>query len=144
MGRVRQRKGTTVKHWKQSAWWYWTPLVLQAGLIFYLSSLSHPEQYLPWFFPHLSDKVLHAVAYGILSVLFYRALRHATGPVLSTYAFLAAIAGAALYGLTDEIHQIFVPLRHADVWDLAADAVGASVAAAGWRWISEPESPAEA
>jgi VanZ family protein len=41
---------------------------------------------------------------------------------------LAAVAYSILYGATDEIHQLFVPNRTADVKDLAADAVGAAVA----------------
>jgi VanZ family protein len=34
---------------------------------------------------------------------------------------------ATLYAVTDEFHQWFVPGRHADVWDVAADAAGALV-----------------
>src|SRR6266542_934344 len=99
----------------QSAWWYWAPVALQAALIFFLSSSSHPERYLPFFIAHLSDKVLHAIAYGMLAVLFYRALRYTAGPSSLTYAVPVAIAGAALYGVSDEFHQMFIPLRHADV-----------------------------
>ena len=36
---------------------------------------------------------------------------------------LAAVLAAA-YGLTDEIHQIFVPLRSVELADWMADAVG--------------------
>jgi VanZ family protein len=37
------------------------------------------------------------------------------------------------YGATDEAHQYFVPGRHADVADLAADALGALAAAVAIR-----------
>ena len=61
--------------------WYWAPVALYAGTIFFLSAQSHPEEQLPSFlFKHLSDKVLHAVEYGILSLLCYRAFRRAAGP----------------------------------------------------------------
>ena len=63
--------------------WYWTPAVLYASAIFYLSSQSHPEDKLPSFlFEEVSDKVLHAVEYAILAVLCYRAFRWAAGPSL--------------------------------------------------------------
>jgi VanZ family protein len=41
------------------------------------------------------------------------------------WAWLIAVA----YGATDEWHQMYVPSRTADVRDLAADAIGAFVAA---------------
>jgi VanZ family protein len=34
---------------------------------------------------------------------------------------------AALFGLSDEIHQSFVPFRTADAWDVLADALGAAL-----------------
>ena len=42
-------------------------------------------------------------------------------------------AGCALYGLSDEIHQLFVPLRQGDPLDLVADSVGAALGAWTWR-----------
>ena len=53
---------------------YWLPVGLYAGVIFFLSSLSHPEDELPSFLlQEVSDKILHAVEYGILSLLVRRA-----------------------------------------------------------------------
>ncbi|MBP8105542.1 MAG: VanZ family protein, partial [Nitrospira sp.] len=37
------------------------------------------------------------------------------------------------YGLSDEIHQLFVPLRQGDPLDLVADSVGAALGAWTWR-----------
>ena len=50
--------------------------------------------------------------------------------------FLAPIAFAAIYGVTDEIHQAFVPTRSADPWDLLADAAGATMVVGAYiAWI---------
>ena len=59
----------------------------------------------------VSDKVLHAVEYGILSVLCRRAFRWAAGPAVARQAVVSAIVAASAYGVTDEVHQFFVPFR---------------------------------
>jgi VanZ family protein len=42
-----------------------------------------------------------------------------------------AILTASAYGLTDEVHQAFVPLREASWQDWLADTIGATLAAVG-------------
>ncbi len=114
---------------------YWLPVVAYAGLIFYLSSLSEPEEYVPSLLAELGDKVLHAVEYGMLGALCYRAFRHGANAWAARYAWHLAILAAAAYGMTDEVHQAFVPLRDADVRDFLMDAIGAAIGATVWRWI---------
>ena len=76
--------------------WYWAPVVLYAGTIFFLSAQSHPEEQLPSFLlKGVSDKVLHAVEYGILSLLCYRAFRWAAGPAVARQAVVLAIVTAS-------------------------------------------------
>jgi VanZ family protein len=116
------------------AWGYWLPVVAYAGLIFYLSSLSEPEEYMPSLLAELGDKVLHAVEYGLLGALCYRAFRHGANVWAARYAWHLAIIAAAVYGVTDEVHQAFVPLREADVRDLLMDTIGAAIGATVWRW----------
>ncbi len=116
--------------------WYWGPVALYAGLIFYLSSQSHPEQYVPSFvLLKLGDKVLHAIEYALLGFLCYRAFRHAAGTWGGQYAVLLAVVAAMIYGATDEWHQAFVPFREPDRWDLAADLLGALGSVLVWTWI---------
>ena len=115
---------------------YWGPVVGYAGLIFYLSALSHPEDQLPSFLlKDVSDKVLHAVEYSILSLLCYRAFRWAAGPTVARRAVVLAIVTASGYGLTDEAHQLFVPFRESSWQDWLADTIGAVIGALSWRSI---------
>lgn len=106
---------------------YWGPVCVYAGLIFYLSSLPNPQDKLPSFIGLLSDKVLHAVEYAILGGLFYRAFRWGTNDAVKPWAGLLAVLATSLYGLSDEIHQAFVPNRESSGWDWLADSVGASL-----------------
>jgi VanZ family protein len=116
--------------------WYWVPVALYAGAIFYLSAQSHPEDQLPSFLlKDVSDKVLHAVEYGILSLLCYRAFRWAAGPAVARQAVVLAIVTASVYGVTDEVHQAFVPLRESSWQDWLADTIGATIGAISWRSI---------
>ena len=115
---------------------YWGPAVLYAGAIFFLSAQSHPEDKLPLFLLRdVSDKILHVVEYGILSLLCYRAFRWAAGPAVARQAVVLAIMTASVYGLTDEVHQAFVPLREASWQDWLADTIGAVLGALSWRSI---------
>src|SRR5688572_318437 len=108
--------------------WYWGPVALYAGLIFYLSSQPHPAHYVPDFlFLKLGDKVLHAIEYALLGFLCYRAFCHAAGTWGGQYAVLLAVVAPTVYGATDEWHQAFVPFREPDRWDLATDLLGALV-----------------
>ena len=116
--------------------WYWVPVALFAGTIFYLSSQSHPEDQLPSFLVKgISDKVLHAVEYAILSLLCYRAFRWAAWPAVAQQAVVLAIVTASVYGLTDEAHQLFVPFRESSWQDWLADTAGAAIGALSWRTI---------
>ena len=116
--------------------WYWVPVALYAGVIFYLSAQSHPEDQLPSFLlKEVSDKVLHAVEYGILSLLCYRAFRWAAGPAVARHAVVLAIVTASVFGITDEVHQAFVPLRESSWQDWLADTIGATIGAISWRSI---------
>jgi VanZ family protein len=117
-------------HWL----WAWFPVMAYMTLIFYLSALPHPEEELPSFlFEKLGDKLLHAMEYSVLAVLCYRALRRTAAAHAAPYALVLAIAIAALYGATDEVHQAFVPFRTASWSDWIADTAGAVIGAIGAR-----------
>lgn len=104
---------------------YWGPVCGYAGLIFFLSSQSHPEETLPTFVMFFSDKVLHFVEYSVLGGLWYRAIRWGTTDTWSRQAVPIAIVLTSLYGASDEIHQSFVPFRESSGYDWIADTIGA-------------------
>lgn len=109
---------------------YWGPVCGYAGLIFYLSAQSHPETHVP-FVTYFSDKVLHAVEYAVLGALCYRAIRGSGHDSWRRQAIPAAILLASLYGMSDEIHQAFVPFRDSSWLDWLADTVGAVIGVVG-------------
>jgi len=90
------------------------------GIIFYLSSYPSPTkvELIPYF-----DKLVHIVEYGVLASLVYLALRD-TG-VATHHLFGPTFMIAFLYGVSDEIHQYFVPGRDAELFDIMADGIGA-------------------
>src|SRR4051794_10530469 len=112
-----ERNGAMHRLW----WRYWLPVWGYAGLIFYLSSLSHPEEHLPSLLGEISDKVLHAVEYAGFAALCYRAFRWGTNDNLKQQALMLAMMTASLYGVSDEVHQWFVPFRDSSWLDWVAD-----------------------
>lgn len=106
----------------------WGPALLWMGLIFLLSSRT-PEQ-LPNFGPFdlLVKKGSHAVGYAVLGMLLWWALRMSRRP------FLWALLGAAVYALSDEWRQTFVPGRRGSLVDVLIDSLGALVGLLLLRW----------
>jgi VanZ family protein len=102
----------------------WLPPGVHCLLIFIASSRSS----LPGMngFAH-QDKLFHGLAYALMGALFYRALKITLPARFSGMAVALSIGMATLYGLSDELHQLFVPGRTADAGDLAADFLGSLV-----------------
>ncbi|MFO0775806.1 MAG: VanZ family protein [Nitrospiraceae bacterium] len=134
---VMQRVDSEWASWHECRWLYWAPVVAYAALIFYMSSLPHPGNSLPDVFSFFNDKAVHLVEYGVLSILLYRAFRWGAGPQWAPQAWWVAVIVAVLYGVSDEIHQSFVPPREMDPYDVVADGIGALSATQLWRWITE-------
>ena len=94
---------------------YLAAALFYMAAIFALSSLPGSEVGIPapW------DKLAHFTEYALLGFLLGRG----TGNVPLAFAL------AALYGVSDEVHQAFVPGREASVFDWLADAAGALIGA---------------
>jgi VanZ family protein len=117
---------------------YWGPVVGYAGLIFYLSAQSHPDDDLPSLVGAVNDKVLHALEYAGLGGLCYRAFRWGTSGSMAARAVFFSILTASLYGVTDEVHQLFVPFRESSWQDWLADVTGSVL---GALWCSRVSPP---
>ncbi|MFH1729407.1 MAG: VanZ family protein [Pseudomonadota bacterium] len=98
--------------------WFWFPILAYAGLIFYLSSLERPP--VPFEFWN-ADKLYHFIEYAVFSFLLVRALRFSFPNIrLPQYTILIT----TLYGISDEVHQFFVPGRYFSIVDMVFDAIG--------------------
>ena len=109
--------------------WLWGPVVLQMALIFAASSIPNLRN-LPG---GMSDKSGHSIGYAMLAGVLLRAFAGGRLRGVTWKAGLIAIVLATLYGVSDEFHQLFVPGRSADPYDVLADCVGATIGVAiGW------------
>lgn len=100
----------------------WGPPAAAAAAIFLLSSI--PGDRLPGH-PGYLNVVAHLLEYGILGFLLSRAFLSSGLTRTRTTTILAVTAVCLGYGVLDELHQFITPYRLFDVYDLAADTVGA-------------------
>jgi VanZ family protein len=123
----------------------WAPVVLWLAVQLLLTSLPGndlPDVRLPLHF----DWVVHAGMYGTQGVLLARACM--MGMLFSERPMqrvLMLVAALSALGALDELHQLFIPGRSAEVMDWVMDTIGgaAGVAAGtflmtrGWalRWL---------
>jgi len=96
-----------------------------AGLIFVISAQPNltfvSDQTLDFFV----RKAGHMGVFGILALLLWRAVSRTMAWRLPS---AWALALAALYAVTDELHQGFVAGRHPSAVDVGIDALGALIA----------------
>jgi VanZ family protein len=97
------------------------PALVWIGIIFWLSSIHRiPDLHIP-----MADKIAHVSFYGVLCGLWFRAfVMQEKFPRLRQCALCSALLLTIMYGITDEIHQLFVWGRTTDILDVTADSVG--------------------
>ena len=101
---------------------YWFPLIIYC-LAIYIQSDFPASEHIPSF--ELSDKLIHFLAYAVMGVLFYRAYQTLRIKDNLRLLILISIVSASLYGISDEIHQYYVPYRDASIFDAIANMLGA-------------------
>jgi len=101
----------------------WAPAILYMALIFHLSSgpVPEPVKHTPIF---VQIKVSHITEYAILNLLLFFAIRTTT-KVPYGWQAVYSIFLTYIYGLTDELHQVFVPGRSASFIDSFTNLISA-------------------
>lgn len=108
----------------------WGPVIAWMALIFVLSaqpglrvsddpSVDSPIRH-----------VAHVLAFGVLALLLLRGLSWGAPRPWTWRYVVAAVALTTLYGVTDEVHQTYVPLRMGHLIDVGWDLLGAATAIA--------------
>ena len=100
---------------------YWFPILIYCLLIFIQSSYPSAERIPDW--PNI-DKMLHFAAYALLGTLFLRAFKTTRIKNDLKLVLILSVLFSFFYGISDEIHQYFVPHRNADLMDVLADLLG--------------------
>ena len=100
---------------------FWFPVLIYCLLIFIQSSCPTCES-IPRI-PYL-DKVFHFIGYAVLGALFFRVFNRIKFLKSKNMIMILAMLTACLYGISDELHQYFVPCRDASLMDLYADMAG--------------------
>jgi len=126
---------------------YWLPLFIWLGVIFVGSTeVMSAEQtsrfvvpFLRWLKPDISietvvfihfliRKLGHLTEYAILAMLFWRGVYRGMNLRMKiSILFLLAWLAAAIFAVTDEFHQSFVPSRTASPIDVMIDICGAMI-----------------
>lgn len=100
-----------------------------------------------WLFPNISEerinlvhffvrKAAHFTEYAILALLVARALATSSKDLLRRHWFALTLTFVAIYSLSDEFHQLFVPTRTGSIYDSMIDTAGGLtilIIYAAWR-----------
>jgi VanZ family protein len=108
-------------------------VIAYMAFIFGLSSISRTPAFVGGI-----DKYLHATLYAGFGALVVRALTGGFRRRMTLGLAAATVVIGAAYGISDEFHQSFVPMRSVEAMDVVADTVGTSIAAValyGWDII---------
>ena len=97
--------------------------------LFYLSSRPGSPQSLAFGF---GDKIAHAVVFGILGL--FQSFARLPFPFGSIKRVALVALVVTTYGISDELHQSFVPGRDASALDALANFIGGSVTAFSVVW----------
>ena len=92
--------------------WLWGPVLAYMAVIFYLSAQSNPP--VPGGIP---DWMLHGGEYFGFAVVVFRAVSGGLPAVVTRARVATTMAMVMTYAISDEVHQLFVPYRTADVRD---------------------------
>ncbi len=105
------------------------PVIIFMAGIFILSSI--PDLTPPYLGFKTQDKVYHFLFYAVFGYFIARSFFYQDSfPTLRKNFILLSVLFGTLYGLTDEIHQYYVPGRIMSYGDFLADMLGVTAGAA--------------
>jgi len=92
-----------------------------------------------------ADKLIHMTLYAGLAACISVGMRRSRKPVTPWSQCFIPILFAFFYGLTDEIHQLYVPHRSFDFADMVADMAGGTTIQAilCWFWFRSPRKSSD-
>ncbi len=144
---------TETRSWR-GALWYWAPLAVWLGAIFYFStdamSSAHTSRFVEplirRLIPGASEETVYAIhwtirklghvtEYGLLALLAFRAIRSGRAEAFRLSWAGWALAVATAYALVDEYHQTFVSSRTGNLGDVGIDMLGAALALGALAWV---------
>lgn len=106
------------------------PLLAMMGTVFLLSHQPGSAFYdLPF---TGADKLVHMGLYGVMAAAVVFAFPDGFRKQRKMTVVVLTVLFCFVYGISDELHQSFIPGRDASIADIAADTAGALLLAAGW------------
>ena len=109
---------------------YWLVIAFLIALLIFIQSNFSSIVTNDQFYKFQFDKITHMLAWAGLSF----SLRLGTNTWVMKqktknqyYALLFLIIICSLYGVTDEVHQYFIPSRSSDLMDVIADSIGSII-----------------
>ena len=103
----------------------WVPSLAVAAGIFALSSL--PGQHVPGVWLPNADKLAHCFVYAMLGAALAFGIHRRRILQRPDWLVLAVLVIGTLYGISDELHQLYTPNRSCEFFDVLADAVGSLI-----------------
>jgi VanZ family protein len=107
---------------------FWLPVLIWAGIIFWLSSIPDLESGLKEDF--LLRKIAHILEYAILTFLLFRAIAQEKINFVKT--LILGIIIAFFYSVSDEYHQTFIQGRQGSLKDIGIDGIGILITGLVW------------
>ncbi len=132
---ILSKIGINMNKWPTVKYYFWSRFLLMVGWMAVIFWASHrPSQALPVFgaWDLAVKKGGHFLAYAILAVLIYRNTER------FSHGYWWAMGITAVYAMSDEFHQTFVPGRNGTPVDVVIDCLGAGAGLAVWsRYLAK-------
>lgn len=106
---------------------YWLPSLIIMSFIFFSSSRTSLVN------SEISAIIGHFIGYAVLAATYAFALSR-TAKLHRHQLLFIPILLAVLYGISDELHQLFTPTRAGDINDVIIDFFGASLGSYLYLW----------